>query len=295
MRTHTLYGLLARPASRWRQLLRTRCPPCGVSRGVATERDALLKGVQPEHREAATRAVDMARAASDAWTVAMTDFLEPPVAADCRLAVGRLADAASRDWGGHPFAERVRLRLGRPEVLDGEPPSGVALLHVAGSFIFDEATHRDFLGAVLGAGIERDRVGDIIVQGDTGAQVLVTPEMATFLAGALTSVRSVAVRAVVRPIEELQVVPPKADTIRSTEASLRLDAIASAGFRMSRAKMADMIEGGDVRVNWKAGVKTSALVKSGDVISVRGKGRVTVGEISVTKKERWSVELHRLL
>jgi RNA-binding protein YlmH len=68
-----------------------------------------------------------------------------------------------------------------------ERPSGaavVALLQVSGNFMFDAADHRDFLGAVLGTGIERDRVGDILVQGERGAQVLATPEMATFLSQA---------------------------------------------------------------------------------------------------------------
>ena len=60
--------------------------------------------------------------------------------------------------------------------------------------------------------------------------------------------------------------------------------------------MAEAIEAGEVRLNWRSeGVKISTAVKSGDVISVRGKGRVTVGEVSVTKKDRFNVELHRLL
>jgi RNA-binding protein YlmH len=139
-------------------------------------------------------------------------------------------------------------------------------------------------------------VGDILVQGERGAHVLTTPEMATYLSGALAQVRSVRVSASPAPLSELRVPAARADTIRTTEASLRLDAVASAGFRVSRSKMADAIDGGDVRLNWRTeGVKTSTTVKSGDVISVRGKGRITVGEVTTTKKERFSVELHRLL
>lgn len=54
--------------------------------------------------------------------------------------------------------------------------------------MFDAATHRDFLGAVLGTGIDRRTVGDLLVQGDQGAQILCTPEMALFLESALTQV-----------------------------------------------------------------------------------------------------------
>jgi RNA-binding protein YlmH len=68
----------------------------------------------------------------------------------------------------------------------------------------------------------------------------------------------------------------RVDTFRSVEASLRVDALASAGFRMSRSKLADMISGGDVRVNWKEVTKNGLCLKTGDVVSVSGKGRIEV-------------------
>ena len=285
----------------------------------------MLRGVPAEHRDVAVRALELVEGAVERWEVVMTDFLEPPQAAAVTLCVGRLADAEARPWGGYEHAERVRMRLGRPEVLDNASPDerGVALLVVDGSFLFDAATHRDFLGACLGTGIERNRcvrspalagpaarlrafslpadalshsVGDIVVQQERGAHILTTPEMALYLSTSLSQVRSVRVQSTVQPLSALKVTTPKADTVRSVEASLRLDAIASAGFRTSRGKMAESIEAGDVRLNWrKEGIKTSTVVKTGDVISIRGKGRLTVGEVGVTKKDRFSVELHRLL
>lgn len=68
---------------------------------------------------------------------------------------------------------------------------------------------------------------------------------------------------------------------------------ARAGFRMSRSKMTDMIKGGDVRVNWRPASKTSQDVKAGDVISVRGKGRLTVQSVNPTKKDRFAVTMLR--
>jgi len=286
------WRVVATPRVALAQRLACRASRCGKNE----DREYLLRGVLPENRELAARAVEQAQAACERWEVSFTDFLEPPAASDCALAVGRLADAEARPWGGYPHAERVRLRLGRPETLDAEPAEGVALLVVEGSFMFDAASHRDFLGALLGTGIERSRVGDLVVQGERGAHVLATPEMAVYLAGALTQVRSVRVACSMQPLSALRVTEPKMDTIRTAEASLRLDAVASAGWRVSRGKMAESIEAGDVRLNWRSeGVKTSTVVKSGDVISIRGRGRLTVGEVSMTKKERYSVELHRLM
>lgn len=64
----------------------------------------------------------------------------------------------------------------------------MAALHVKGNFMFDAATHRDFLGACLGTGIERSKVGDILVNGERGAHILVAPELTEFLTMQLTSV-----------------------------------------------------------------------------------------------------------
>lgn len=60
-------------------------------------------------------------------------------------------------------------------------------------------------------------------------------------------VRTVPVSTRQMALSELRVQPAKTEQVRSVEASLRLDAIASAGFRMSRAKAADLIKAGDVR------------------------------------------------
>lgn len=97
------------------------------------------------------------------------------------------------------------------------------------------------------------------------------------------------------PLSALKVLPSKTESVQSVEASLRLDAVASAGFRMSRNKMADMIKGGDVRVNWKPCLKASVDVKAGDVISCSGKGRLQVDDMTVNKKGKFVLQLTRFV
>jgi RNA-binding protein YlmH len=94
-------------------------------------------------------------------------------------------------------------------------------------------------------------------------------------------------------LSELKIREPKKKELTTVEASMRLDAIASAGFGMSRNKMAEMISAGDVRVNWKEITSASHPMKSGDLIAIRGKGRVEVGEVAITKKDRYRVQLTR--
>jgi RNA-binding protein YlmH len=90
--------------------------------------------------------------------------------------------------------------------------------------------------------------------------------------------------------------PPAPPTpVQYTEATQRLDAVASAGFRTSRAKMASLIRSGGVRLNWAPTTKGSAVVSAGDIIACSGKGRVEVVGVGLTAKGRWRVEMLRFV
>jgi photosystem II S4 domain protein len=256
-------------------------------------REELLKGV--ENREAVARAIDRAQQAMKTWEVILTDFLSPPEWEEIQQVFARLTEVQLLSWGGYPQAERQRMAIARSELSLDRSQVSVAALDIAGNFLFDPATHRDFLGAILGTGIVREKVGDIIVLGERGAQAIVVPELVEFLEANLKQVRSVPVKTERIDLNQLKVREPKKKELTSVEASLRLDAIASAGFGISRNQMVELIAAGDVRVNWKEVTQPSSLVKTGDLIAIRGKGRLQVGEIAVTKKDRYRVQLTRYL
>jgi photosystem II S4 domain protein len=256
-------------------------------------REELLKSV--ENRLEIARILDQAEQAIKTWEVILTDFLSPPVLAEVERIFTRLTEIDFVPWGGYPQAERQRLGIFRSEIPGDTSQIELNALDIAGNFLFDPATHRDFLGAILGTGIVRDKVGDIIVLGERGAQVVVVPELVDFLTTNLVQVRSVPVKTQAIDLSELKIRPPKKKEINTVEASLRLDAIASAGFGLSRGKMVEAITGGDVRVNWKEITQSSYAVQSGDLIAFRGKGRLEVGEIAVTKKQRYRVHLTRYI
>lgn len=256
-------------------------------------REELLKGV--ENRDSIARVIDQAEQAIKTWEVVMTDFLSPPELAEIQRVFSRLTEVQLVAWGGYPQAERQRLAIARAELPLDQSQVSLTVLEIAGNFLFDSATHRDFLGAMLGTGIVREKTGDIIVLGERGAQAIVVPELAEFLQFNLKQVRSVPVKTQAIDLAELKVREPKKKELTTVEASLRLDAIASAGFGMSRNKMVDLIDTGDVRVNWKEVTQASSQVKSGDLIAIRGKGRLEVGDIAVTKKDRYRVQLTRYM
>jgi photosystem II S4 domain protein len=256
-------------------------------------REELLKGV--ENRDSVARVIDQAEQAIKTWEVVWTDFLSPPELAEIKRVFSRLTEVQLVAWGGYPQAERQRIAIARAEIPLDQSQVDLILLEIAGNFLFDTASHRDFLGAMLGTGIVREKTGDIIVLGERGAQAIVAPDLAEFLEMSLNQVRSVSVKTRRIDFSELKVREPKKKELTTVEASLRLDAIASAGFGMSRSKMVDLIDSGDVRVNWKEVTQSSSQVKAGDLIAIRSKGRLEVGEIAVTKKDRYRVQLTRYM
>ena len=254
-------------------------------------REELLKGV--ENREAVARIIDLAERSLKTWDVVLSDFLSPVVLAEVEQIFARLTEIELLTWGGYPQPERQRVGISRAEIPFDRSQIEVVALDIAGNFLFDPATHRDFLGAILGTGIVRDKIGDIIVLGERGAQVIVVPEIVEFLETSLLQVRSVSVKTKRIELSELKIRPPQKKEMTTVEASMRLDAIASAGFGVSRSKMTEAISAGNVRVNWKEITQSSYSVQPGDLISVRGKGRLEVGEVSVTKKQRYRISLTR--
>ncbi len=254
-------------------------------------REELLAKV--ENREEIARIIDQAEQAIKNWEIVLTDFLSPPVMLEVQGIFNNLTEINIQAWGGYPQAERQRLGISRTDIPLEQSDIELAALDIAGNFLFDTATHRDFLGAILGTGIIRYKVGDIIVLGERGAQVIVIPEIVTFLETSLTQVRSVPVKTRQIEFSELKIRPPQKKEITTVEASMRLDAIASAGFGMSRSKMSNAIAGGDVRVNWKEVTQASYNLRAGDLVSVRGKGRLEIGDVALTKKQRYRINLVR--
>ncbi|XP_059277126.1 uncharacterized protein LOC132031254 isoform X1 [Lycium ferocissimum] len=268
---------------------------CSLPQAVKGDADVLLKGVADKNTiEDVKRIVELAKRASLRREVLHTDFLTPPVIKESMQVLEKLADLKIVAQGGYPEAERCRLSLGHPEALTSDPDN-VAALSISGNFSFQPYSHGDFLGAILGTGITRNKLGDILLQGEKGAHVLVVPELSDFLISALDKVGNVSVSCKKIPLLALEYEPPRTKSLKAIEASLRLDAVASAGFKVSRTKMSSLISNGDVRVNWSTVTKSNTTIKTGDMISVSGEGRLKIGEISSTRKGKFAVELIRYL
>ena len=173
--------------------------------------------------------------------------------------------------------------------------SGMAMMLAAWDKRYYDLSHRDILGAFMGTGCKREALGDIVFVPE-GAQLVVEKALLNYLSSNLTQIGAAPITLTEIPREELLQKEEKVKVINATVADLRLDAVAAAGYGVSRSRMADEIKSLNVKVNWQEAKKAAQPVKEGDVLSFRGRGRVEVAEIrGTTKKGRISITLKRYI
>jgi len=201
-------------------------------------------------------------------------------------------------FGGYPEAERIRLCV-RPLSLRASAESGrICCLVLDGEFPEGILTHRDFLGTLLGLGIKREMVGDIIYRGGKQAYVFLIKDMAPFVRDNLSKIGRYTIEVSELELDSLPMVfePRRVKEIKGTVASMRLDAVAGLGFSLSRSKITPLIKGERVKLNHQFINQPSKTVKEGDIISLIGKGRIeVVSQMGESKKGRTHLLLHRMV
>ena len=198
-------------------------------------------------------------------------------------------------FGGYAEAERKML-VYLPEYLEesalfGEDSPCVCLRAVF--FQADSLSHRDFLGALMGAGIGRETVGDICVSKGS-CDVFVTSEIAAYILQNFTSAGRTKLHLEQIPLSEASIPEPEVKQIKDTLASLRLDSVISSGFRIGRSMAAQYVSAGKAAIDGLPCEKPDKPVAEGMKISVRGLGKIKLHTINgKTKKDRISVVIHR--
>lgn len=223
---------------------------------------------------------DLAQKAESKGITVFTPFLD---LRERELAVQAVAGlpVTATPFGGYASAERVMLAFscyGQTEPDDFPLLSLDYTVHGA----FD---HRDVLGSILGLGLQRDRVGDILLF-EGGFRVFVSEKIADFLLDQLTRVGREAVHYTPGAGDGLDL-GPRYEAHTDTVASTRLDGIVAAVAACSRGDATGWIERGLVSVNHLVVTKATTQIDAGDVLSVRGKGKFRIDDLSgLSKKGR---------
>ena len=249
----------------------------------------------PEDRMLLAKVWDKIQAGLRRDIPANTAFLSPRELEMTRYLFGNMPGLM--EFGGYEDAERKML-VYLPEYLDEsclmDDTSPVVCLR-ATFFEGDSLSHRDFLGALMGAGIAREAVGDICVSKGS-CDFFVTDEIAPYILQSFTGAGRAKVHLASIPLSEVVVPEPETKEIKDTLASLRLDSVISAGFRIGRSQASQYITSGRAAIDGLPCEKPDKAVAEGCKISVRGLGKIKLRTVNgQTKKGRISVVIDRYI
>ena len=252
-----------------------------------------------EERVLLARALDKLELAQNRGVPAQTPFLSPGEQASLSDLLSAWGRPRHLFWGGYPDAER-RVCAFLPDWqeeddLRSDPEGPLAALEAR---FPPEAGlgHRDILGSLMGLGITREKLGDILLPGPGVCQVIALREALPILLSQWEGASRWKVRLEAVPLDRLTPKPAQVKTIRDTVASPRLDAVLAAGFSLSRSKAAGYISAGRVAVNHRECLKSDRPVEEGDVLTCRGLGKCVVREVpGQSKKGRTMLVLERYI
>ncbi len=240
----------------------------------------------------AVKLVDFAAQALKNRKCKLTGFLSPFEQDMAGVISNSLGELKADFYGGYGGAERQRAAFCH-EDFKGTPNFEIAVIKAEWNGEFARLGHRDVLGSIMGLGVDREYIGDIIATKDF-ARLLVDKKMCDYFTANLTQIGGTPVKTSVDELANITAKEERTKEIKATVASLRADSIAAAGFGMSRSKAAQEIAAEKIKLNWQTVKNASQSIKEGDILSMRGRGRLEVAEIrGQTKKGRVGVLLKR--
>ena len=242
--------------------------------------------------------INTANLAYKNWETYWTGFNSTYICEEILKDFGNLNDFEFFVFGGYSSSQRSRIACSRGDNIPDEdtlknnfPAQGIK---INGNFLFDNATQDDFRSLLIENGVNEKKIGDIWTIGDKGAQGIMDNLDIEFLNEKIFYLRDVKVKINLVGIDELQIPTGRLKKLVNTvEASTRLDAIASAGFRISRTKIIERIENGMLRLNGSKVNKPTINLKIGDKLELENKGFIEILNLEITKRERWKVKLLR--
>lgn len=232
------------------------------------------------------RIVDLAYQASVRGYNTFTDFLNLNEQNIFHATIKELPSVQYNLWGGYESAERKILGFYSDTLIKEEFDICLVEMKPNSMKFADELSHRDYLGALMNLGVERAKLGDILIKENIG-YVFTNRIIGQYIIDQLTKIKRTYISCQWATMTEMDI-QPSFKEIKGSISSVRLDALIALAFQSSRSSIVGLIDAGKVFVNGKLIVSNSFVPKEGDIISVRGHGRfVYQGIITQTKKGRY--------
>ena len=221
-----------------------------------------------------------------------TDFLSLPELDLFYQNEPQLKYAGVTVFGGSEGCDRKMIRFGNPEELGYEEPFPIVCITIEPLLekFGENLSHRDYLGALMNLGIERENLGDIFIKGKTG-YVFCLERIADYIMGNLSQVRHTHVKLKVLENQE-EFVQKEIEEIIVLTASERIDGVIAKVYNLSRSQSIEHFRAKKVYVNSRLCENNSYQLKAKEVVSVRGYGKFVYNGVEYhTKKGKLSVKV----
>ena len=252
--------------------------------------------IDSPHKREIKQLITISNLAFKYWETYWTDFIPSYIYKEILKDFHNLNDLSYLAYGGYKNADRAKIACFRKSIYKNDEEIKKAFplkgIDIRGNFLFDNATQEDFRNLIKDSFINKDKIGDIWTIGDRGAQGVIDKNELESISQNKYFLRDVEVEVKIIPLEELKFPIERVEKhITTVEASQRLDAIASAGFRISRSKINDRIKNGLMKINGFKVYKPTLFTKKGDIIQLENKGLVEILSMEKTKRDRWKIKL----
>lgn len=228
------------------------------------------------------------------YTPYLSVFLTPRQAMIVEQLVGSNEELELTMFGGYEGAERTRACLYPPYYEPQQEDYQVAPLKIIFPTKFANISHGKILGTLIGSGIERERIGDIITDGEDW-HVLVDENVKDYFKMHVTKIGNVGVRLEDISFGELLTSSESWETITVIASSLRLDTLLSNVYNFSRQRAKDSVSSGLVKVNFVEMERSDIQIGVNDIVSLRKYGRFWIDSIDgVTKKDNYRLTVNVL-
>lgn len=254
----------------------------------------LIQHFRKDEQTFIEKVIGWQREVEDRFAPKLTDFLDPRERFIVTSIVGQNNELSVQSFGGFDDAERQRLYICPNYFQPLENDFEISFFAVNYPSRFVQLKHPDVLGALLSLGIGRSKFGDIRIEGDV-IQFAVAKEVQDYVYVNLNSIGKSKVK--LEQINFNQLVKIEEEWFDNiyTVSSMRLDVIIATVLNFSRQKSQSLIKAGKVKVNWTVREDTSFEVQEGDILSVRGFGRLKVMmSEGRTKKDKIRLQIGRL-
>lgn len=244
---------------------------------------------RPEERDFIDQVLNWRDFVESAYTPKLTDYLDPREQHILKTLIGETGSIKYQLFGGILHCERKRALIMPDYLTANQDDFQINLFEIDYPKKFVTIEHPQVLGSLMSLGLKRGKFGDILLK-DGKIQFFVSAEISDYLKSNLESIGRAAIELKELELEKAILVENSFLDQEITVSSLRLDTIISGIHHLSRQKSLLFIQQGHVKVNWTVTENPSFECDIGDMLSVRGFGRVKILSIEgKTKKEKWRI------